>query len=215
MQRTLARLPLPMALRRRLFQAGIQLGLSQIWLLRGGNPIGRFRRRWFNDLMKTPGAMLPMRFPRQDLGVIYDRGWLAEELGAEERPPSAPVPRVAFETGARLPHFWLRPSGGGSHRILSSLDLPTRVTRGHDAPVHILLLFGREAVAPRNLAAMIDPRFAPFEVVCIGEFEARDARADFVRAGSDGLAPPPAVLLRPDGHLAWVAPRPRRQAQAA
>ncbi|MDJ0886549.1 MAG: FAD-dependent monooxygenase [Desulfobacterales bacterium] len=214
-QKVLARLPLPMVLRRWLFQAGIRLGLSQIWILRGGNPIGRFRRRRFNDLMKTPGAMLPMRFPRQDLGVIYDRGWLAEKPGAEERPSSAPAPRVAFETGARLPHFWLRPSGGGSRSEISSLDLSTWAARGQAGPAYTLLLFGREAVAPRNMTALIDPRFTPLETFRIAESGTQDADADFVRAGSDGLAPPPAVLLRPDGYLAWVAPRPRRQARVA
>ena len=215
MQKILEGLPLPMAWRRKLFRAGIWLGLSQIWLLDGSNPIGQFRRRRFNDLMKTPGKMLPMRFPRQDLGVVYHRGWLAEGPGAAGHPSSAPASRAAFETGARLPHFWLRPSGGGSHSILSSLDLCTQGARGQAVPVYTLLLFGRDAFAPRDWAATIDPRFTPFEVVRIGESAARESHADFVRADSDDLVPPPAVLLRPDGYLSWVAPLPRRQAQTA
>ncbi len=215
MQKALARLPLSMALRRRLFQAGIQLGLSQIRLLNGNNPIGRFRRRRFSDLMKTPEQMLPMRFTRQDLGAVYRGGWLEEEPGTDGGPWSAPAFRVGFETGARLPHFWLQPSGGGTRSEISSLDLSTRAARGHAGPAYTLLLFGREAVAPRNLTALIDPRFTPLEIVRIAESGTQDADADFVRAGNDGLAPPPAVLLRPDGHLAWVAPCSRRQAQAA
>ncbi len=215
MQKALARLPLPVALRQRLFQAGIQLGLSQIRLLKGGNPIGRFRRRRFNDLMKTPERMLPMRFPRQDLGAVYRGGWLKEEPGTDGCPSSAPAFRVGFESGARLPHFWLQPSRCSNQRKISSLDLPTRAARGHAGPAYTLLLFGREAVAPRNLATLIDPRFTPLEFVRIAESGTQDANADFVRADNDGLAPPPAVLLRPDGHLAWVAPYSCRQAQAA
>ncbi|MDJ0989628.1 MAG: FAD-dependent monooxygenase [Desulfobacterales bacterium] len=215
MQKALARLPLPMALRRRLFQAGIRLGLSQIRLLNGNNPIGRFRRRRFSDLMKTPERMLPMRFPRQDLGAVYRGGWLEEEPGTDGCPSSVPAFRVGFETGARLPHFWLQPSGGGTRSEISSLDLSTRTARGHAGPAYTLLLFGREAVAPRNFTTLIDPRFTPLEIVRIAESRTQDANADFVRAGNDGLATPPAVLLRPDGHLAWVAPCSCRQAQAA
>ncbi len=68
-----------------------------------------------------------------------------------------------------------------------------------------------------ELVDTIAPRFEPFEAVYIGRSGDLDAQVDYMldREVGSGRAVPPADLVRPDGHLAWVAPRagPRKAAK--
>ncbi len=208
-QHAVGRLPVPAAVRKRVFETLLQWGRNQVGLLQGDNPIGRFRRRRVRALFSVPDRTLAMRFHRQDLGTVYRRGWLQQRFTdayyAREERLFAP----AFEAGARMPHFQLRAAGADEEQPLSSLDLAAILGRRHGEPVHVLVVFGQTAAATRRMAASIAPQFEPFGVVRIGDAADDHRPADFNLAGNavceDAL--PQALLLRPDGHLAWVLPR--------
>ena len=208
-RKVVGRAPLPAAMRKRVFDTIMQLGRKQVRLLQGDNPIGRFRRRRVQKLFSFPDRTLRMRFQRQDLGTIYRNGWRQPRCDADRHSRVAPPFRPAFEAGARIPHFQLRPSGAGNRELISSLDLTTTLGHRYGEPVHLLLVFGPAATTSRQLMDMIDSRFEPLAVVPIGAAAGGDWSADFRIAGDAGPfgSLPLAVLLRPDGHLAWVLPR--------
>ncbi|MDJ0854736.1 MAG: FAD-dependent monooxygenase [Desulfobacterales bacterium] len=216
LQRLMERLPLPAAVRGTLFRAGMQMGRNQVRLLDCDNPIGRFRRRRVRALLRAPAQLLPMRFPHQDLGAVYRRSWRPTRTGANG-PPGASGPIIpTWQTGARLPHFRLRQIGASANTRISSIDLAGIAGRRHGVPVYVLLIFGPKTDAAPELVDTIAPRFKPFETVHIGRSGDLDAPVDYVLdpgVGSDG-ALPPAALVRPDGHLAWVAPSAGREETA-
>jgi 2,4-dichlorophenol 6-monooxygenase len=97
--------------------------------------------------------------------------------------------RPTTRPGARLPHVWL--VGADGHR-LSTLDL---VGRGR-----FTLLTGISGTAWLDAAAAL-----PVTVIRIGSDGQRDAYGDWLRAreiDEDG-----ALLVRPDGYVAWRAAR--------
>jgi hypothetical protein len=90
--------------------------------------------------------------------------------------------------GCRAPHAWL----GGSDAALSTLDLfgPT-----------FTLLTASEGAAWRTAATLVSKELRlPIASYTIGAPGLQD-RGDFARAY--GLEPDGAVLVRPDGHVAW------------
>jgi 2-polyprenyl-6-methoxyphenol hydroxylase-like FAD-dependent oxidoreductase len=95
--------------------------------------------------------------------------------------------------GSRAPHVWLEQGG----RRLSTLDLGGR---------YVLLSAAAGSPwidAARQLAAEL--RGLPFDALCVGR-DLRDANDEFARAY--GLTGAGAVLIRPDGFVAWNAPGP-------
>jgi 2-polyprenyl-6-methoxyphenol hydroxylase-like FAD-dependent oxidoreductase len=199
-------LPLPGFLGRRLFALGLRLGLSQVGLLTGDNFIGHRRRKQLERILGTPDANLALRHPNEDLGFVYQRGWL---VGAgETRAPGAGTdtftPRMVL--GGRLPHFWLQPAGETEAAPLSSLDLPPRLARTHQAPVHLLLLIDISRRLGRRLRTLYGERFGKPTLVQIGSAPQKWAAADYVLSFAAGTYLPPrgAYLIRPDGVVAWI-----------
>ncbi len=120
----------------------------------------------------------------QDLGYAYTRGALLPEAG-----PPAPFPSAA--PGHRAPHVWLRRGG----ERLSTLDL---VDHG------LALLVGPEGDGWRRAAAARDER-PPLAVHAIGgDAPVLDDPSGAFLA-TYGIGPDGAVLVRPDGHVAWRA----------
>ena len=133
-----------------------------------------------------------------DLGFAYEPGRAILDDG--ERPPHFEVRRYVPTTapGARLPHIWLE---RGEDRV-STIDLVAgRYT----------LLAGREAGAWADAARAVSRELGGWlQVLQIGS-EERAAPADLLDAAGEwesvfGLSLDRALLVRPDGHVAWRSP---------
>ncbi len=204
-------LPLPAGLGRRLFTMGMRLGLRQVALLGGRNPLSQMRWRRLARLFADPSANLAMRYPRQDLGAVYDRGWFASAATADAaaRDGTGGDTGIGFTptlvNGGRLPHFWLLPWGADRATPLSSLDLPSLIARRHGSPVHLLLMIDIAAKLGRRLAALQRQQYGEIERVAIRTDAETTAPADFVLQTTGGGYRPRqgAILVRPDGVVAW------------
>jgi hypothetical protein len=127
-----------------------------------------------------------------DLGVHYEQG--AHVLdGAPRLPVASEVTeyRPDARPGDRAPHHWLRELDGTR---VSTIDL-----FGHD---FVLLTAGNGGPWHAAAAAAAQQRRVPLRVVDIapGAELASDGR-DFAEAY--GITPQGAVLVRPDGHVAF------------
>jgi putative polyketide hydroxylase len=127
---------------------------------------------------------------RQDLGFRYERGAVVGAQGG----PAGDEREFAQEAapGCRTPHVWLELSG----RRISTLDLFDRR----------FVLLGGPAAGGWAAAAADAARELGVEVAVhrIGAgHAARDPNGDFLT--TYGLEPDGAVLVRPDGHVAWRA----------
>jgi len=116
-----------------------------------------------------------------DLGPVYQ----ADQDGAVDRS----VYRQSAEPGSRAPHTWLGVGDG----LMSTVDLfDGRLT----------LLTGKDADDWRSAAAEVVDPLLPFRVLSCG-VEFTDPDGDFHERY--GIAGSGAVLVRPDGHVAWRA----------
>ncbi|XVQ89222.1 FAD-dependent monooxygenase [Microbispora siamensis] len=115
------------------------------------------------------------------LGYAYDRPGAAVVPDGSP-PPDLPDPvavyRPAARPGHRMPHLWIRHEGA----TISTLDLP----------------------GP-GFALVAGPEGDPWRVVCPPGVTVHVARAGV--AESYGIGADGAVLIRPDGHVAWRCPR--------
>jgi hypothetical protein len=107
--------------------------------------------------------------------------------------------------GSRAPHLWLRRNG----QRLSTLDLFDRA---------FVLLAGPAGAAWRQAAAAVSAALrVPLDIYLLGtDGELDGVEGDFLHAY--GLASDGAVLVRPDGHVAWrqhAAPHDLQGALAA
>jgi 2,4-dichlorophenol 6-monooxygenase len=134
-----------------------------------------------------------------ELGFSYDEGALVPDgtpkpvevpMGCDYTPTTRP--------GHRLPHAWLEHNG----ERLSTLDLV--------APGRFLLLTGSDGVAWESGAtAAVETLRIPLTTVRIGgEDGARDVDGRWSEVGE--VAEDGAVLVRPDGHVAWRSLGARR-----
>lgn len=126
-----------------------------------------------------------------DIGYVYERGAVVPDWSSATEQPHDPVRHYvpSARPGARFPHLWLDPD-------------QTRST--HDAleSFGYTLLLG-DAGAPWKSAAENLPSLRSklnvdyLGAVCVGDREKR-ALERMCEIGEDG-----AVLIRPDGHVAW------------
>lgn len=128
---------------------------------------------------------------RADLGVSYSDGAFASD-GTAESDPGAPW-RQSARPGSRAPHVWIDQSG----RKVSTLDL-------FDGGFTVLA--GPAARSWHAAAERVGHGTGvPVRVHQIGAGAAlRDADGEFGRRY--GLGPDGAVLVRPDGYVAWRRP---------
>jgi putative polyketide hydroxylase len=147
--------------------------------------------RGLMNASSTWGMLWKLRpaFPYFVVGYGYRSDAVATEPG---RPPGPGSSDLKGRPGTRVPHIWLEREG----RRISSLDaVGTRLT-----------LFARAEGQPwidalRNGARQLQ---IPFDVVMLGR-DASDVDARFEKAF--GVRRDGAVLVRPDGMVAWRARR--------
>ncbi|MEX1169588.1 MAG: FAD-dependent monooxygenase [Chloroflexota bacterium] len=164
-------------------------------------PIGRRNV----ELSMVPGGGGSEDGLAEDLGMIVRSRAIAAESGAGDGDRVVPATAGAFRPdarpGARAPHAWL---GIGSERI-STLDLFGREL--------VLLTAGSGPEWRATAAELVDHQpMAPIRVRVVGR-SIRDVDGSF--ASTYGLEPGGAVLVRPDGIVAWrsrTAPADRREA---
>ena len=140
----------------------------------------------------------------QDLGFQYDTGALIPD-GTPAPAASSSVYVPTARPGSRAPHLWLRRNG----QRLSTLDLFDRA---------FVLLAGPAGAAWRQATAAISAALrVPLDIYLLGtDGELDGVEGDFLHAY--GLASDGAVLVRPDGHVAWrqhAAPHDLQGALAA
>jgi 2,4-dichlorophenol 6-monooxygenase len=143
------------------------------------------RFRWSAAVRRRVRAAIRAQLPHFDrLGL--DIGYV---YGAQRGGLEAPDYRPSTEPGARLPHLWLD-------------DARTRSTHDAlDADAFTLLTLGpAEGLAPPP----------PVQVVPLDADPAPRARL----LALSGLGPDGALLVRPDGHVAWSHPAPTYEALA-
>jgi len=137
-----------------------------------------------------------------DIGYVYESGALVPDGSepAEEGQVTEYVPSTA--PGARFPHVWL--------------DSPAATRSIHDAfdPTRFTLLLGDAGSSWRDAAGgLADVLQSRINVCSVGDVceteEARLELEEICSVGSDG-----ALLIRPDGHVAWreatLAPNARQ-----
>ena len=182
---------LPRSLRRLVVESVLAAAVTRLACF---DATGRRGARARRELARRLPAQAPhYRFIGLDLGVVYERGALVPEPAPstvthdevqEYRPTCRP--------GARLPHLWVDVSG----RRIALHD-----TLSANAFVLLTDVQGRR---PWRAAAMEAHRLAPMECLAIG----RQAVADLVDVDDAWpavaqLEPGGALLVRPDGHVAW------------
>jgi len=172
--------------------AAHNLGWKLAWVLRGWadeallesyeqdrRPIGT--QNVLNSLRRGPGPVsdgltgdIGVRYPADMLGS--DGGGFVESEGGE----------AAATVGERAPHAWVRRDGAR----ISTLDLfDGRLT----------LLTGEYGAAWRGAGAQLAAEGLPISALSVGELQ--DPDGEFERCYR--LAAGEAVLVRPDGYVAW------------
>jgi putative polyketide hydroxylase len=132
----------------------------------------------------------------QDLGFCYASGALVPDGAQEPLPLDSQVYVPSAAPGARAPHVWLRPvkssNRAGSPR-LSTLDLFERQ--------FVLMSGPRDEIWRSAAQAAAQDLGLPLSVHAIGPGGDLEPEGDWAQLyGLDALG---AVLVRPDGHVAW------------
>jgi putative polyketide hydroxylase len=139
-------------------------------------------------------AKLPRPEFLNEQGLIFGASYESEAVIADGTPPPElgdPVTQYApsARPGARAPHVWLQ---RGSEQI-STIDL---FGRG------FVLLTGSRGQAWLEAAQRVtDPTRPPLAAIAVGAGEIADP--DGAWAGAYNITEDGAVLVRPDGHVAW------------
>ncbi len=193
----------PASVRRALFQTGMHLGLKQIAWLKSDHYIARRRRRALSHIFQDAKRQtLQLLFPGQDLGFIYRDGIKDDgdkPLG-EQFDPFKFNPELIV--GGRMPHFWITAEDG---QRISILDLPTRMMAADGGPRYVLLvLHNGEAIKKINETELGE--FQPMIRVDISTRADAELQPDYIiqQKIPEGLPDAFAVLMRPDGHIAWL-----------
>ncbi|MGI9384298.1 MAG: FAD-dependent monooxygenase [Methyloligellaceae bacterium] len=175
--------------------AALRFALGRLAKLDAETPRAAAARAAFQR--RIPGQAPHYRFLGLDLGFTYERG--AFRPDADPKPEAGnPITdyRPTTWPSARLPHFWTETMG--ARRSVHDVLAPDALT---------LLTHEDGAGAWRAALAALDPAPAmPVHCLSIGA----TAKADLLDPGEAWPAlsetgPAGAVLVRPDGHVAWRA----------
>jgi len=199
-----ARVPGPQSLRRACFQSAMHLGLRQVDWLQSKSIIARRRLqalgRIFDDAKQQT---LQLLFPGQDLGFVYRTGQPAgrDRTGTDGFDPLKFEPKLVV--GGRMPHFWLEDKNG---RRISILDLPWLMIGPDRLPCHVLLVAGKADMESQIFNVIKDTKLHPLMNAAINaHLDLPDtAQFSFHRGQPVFLPASFAVLIRPDGHIAWL-----------
>ena len=138
------------------------------------------------NLLRSRGQLQGVSPIAADLGVVYSSSAIVAEAGDR---PAVIEPLSPACVGARAPHVWLDARGAR----LSTLDLLGDC---------LMLLTGVNAGAWRDAARTVSSALdVPLGTVAVGGSELTDVSGDWLRAY--GIDADGAVLVRPDGHIAW------------
>lgn len=139
------------------------------------------------NLLRSQGQLQGVSGVAADLGVVYSSG--AVVAGAEADRPAVIEPTAPACVGSRAPHLWVEVRGDR----MSTLDL---------FGTTLVLVTGRDGAAWHDATRHVRRALGvPLGAVTVGGAEIQDlsgAWPSAYGADSDG-----AVLVRPDGHIAW------------
>ena len=187
---------LPQRWQRGTVDAALRFALGRLATLRAETPKGAAARAEF--ARRIPGQAPHYRFLGLDLGFSYERGAFRAEATPK---PEAADPVIDYRPttwpSARLPHVWVRTEG--ARRAIHDAIAPDALT---------LLAHEAGAGAWRAALAGLDPAPPmPVRLLCVGATADADLQdPDGAWAGLSETGPTGAVLVRPDGHVAWRAP---------
>ena len=187
-------------LKRVLFQSVMRLGLKQVNWLKSDHPIIRYRRRVLRGIFNNvKDKTLQLLFPGQDMGFVYGKGWL---FGPKTETRSQIDPFVfkpELRVGGRVPHFWLADSKG---QQFSVLDLPSMMigTEGH--PKCVMLQAGKMMTAELKFNTIADLSFTTVQIS--QSRSSKRANFSYHLNRPEFLPKSFAMLIRPDGHIAWL-----------
>ena len=202
--RLTARIPGPRILKRFIFQSAMRLGLKQVDWMKSNHVIARRRRRAICKIFTNARQQtLQLLFPGQDLGFIYQKGWLdVRDKTTENRfDPFVYTPELRL--GGRMPHFWLNASNG---QRISVLDLPSLMTGSGGWPCHVLLVDAEAEMAQKVFDRTHREKFKPSKIVTVRlQSESQEGAYFSFHPGRPAFLPRSFVaLMRPDGHIAWL-----------
>jgi 2-polyprenyl-6-methoxyphenol hydroxylase-like FAD-dependent oxidoreductase len=144
-------------------------------------------------LGQSPGTVTARPEYLNEQGLIFGAVYASAAVVPDENPAPTPADRVtgyvpSARPGGRAPHVWLLRNG----ERLSSLDL-----FGNG----FVLLAGADGKAWSLAAEELADTRLRLETITIGDGEVSDPEEQW--CATYGLEPGGAVLVRPDGHVAW------------
>lgn len=204
LSRLIERIPGPCTIKRAVFRASMRLGLKQVDWLKAKHAIARRRRLALHNIFQDAKQQtLQLLFPGQDLGIVYRKGWLSgqDEAAAIRLDPFDYKP--VLQTGGRMPHFWLENEHG---LRISVLDLPSLMIGPEGMPLYVKLMDGDGEIFPKDFEAIEDMMFRPAAIVKIGSLSNVHSKVhfSFYPKRPEFLSRNFVVLMRPDGHIAWL-----------
>jgi 2-polyprenyl-6-methoxyphenol hydroxylase-like FAD-dependent oxidoreductase len=186
---------LPPRWQRNAINIALRQALAPLRILSEASGRGEHARHEFER--RIPGQARHYRFAGLDLGFVYERGAVIPD-GTPRPVPEDPVSEYRPTTwpGSRLPHFY----GERGEAAVSVHDVLL--------PHGFTLLVGPQAAQAWRQAARTAEATLRMPVVCLvigagGDVDFRDPDGrwpDLSEVGRTG-----AVLVRPDGHVAWRA----------
>ena len=142
-------------------------------------------------------------FRGQDLGFVYKEGWLAgpDIHGTDQLDSLTFEPDLKL--GGRMPHFWLADRDG---QKISVLDLPSLMIGADRLPCYVFLIAGKAEKTSKIFDVTNNRNFQPIAIAEIGMQSELQSKAQFSfhRESPYFLPSSFAVLMRPDGHIAWM-----------
>ena len=198
------RIPGPQALKRTCFYLAVRLGLKQVDWLNFNYFIGRHQTRAIRTIFKdAKQKTLQLLFPGQDLGFAYTEGWLVgrDNSASNQLDPHTFEPDLKI--GVRMPHFWLINSDG---QRISTLDLPSLMIGIDRRPCYVLMIAGEAKMAPNVFDVTQNKEFQPIVIAKVrmqSELQC-ETHFSFYQNSPFFLPSSFAVLIRPDGHIAWI-----------
>ena len=203
------RLPAAAGSKAKVFEFFMAAGLRQVGIFNDFPRLSIFRRRAVHKIFKdSRHRTLQLQFPRPELAYPYTAGLLS----GGGRPAFFSSECLDYQPrllpGARLPHFWLQPNGDSVNNRVSSLDLPLITGLRTTGIAYQLLADDIDDAAIQSVRQDLPLEFYPLETVRIGRSRSEDPAAAFFWSGAkpDFLPSPFLVVLRPDGHVGWMAP---------
>jgi 2-polyprenyl-6-methoxyphenol hydroxylase-like FAD-dependent oxidoreductase len=151
------------------------------------------------NLLRSQGRLQGVSGLAADMGVVYSSGAVIAD-GDDER-PAVVEPTLPACVGSRAPHVWL----DAPDARLSTLDL-------FDG--RLMLVTGVAGAAWREAARVVRETLGvSLGVATVGGAELRDRSERWLVAY--GIEAGGAVLVRPDGHIAWRSAGPAANAVAS